>query len=680
MADEVKDLFVEKIIKNKIKPPTRNDFKLDKWNQEWAKVEADASERDVRVFVGGSVVYALLSEIRGMLDEIYLKAPKITNEKLMLAYVATSNRELAVALKAAFKEARPNAYGIKINANYMGNTLTLQEISHGCVDGLQPALRMCQQRIDNNQPIQVSKQPLDPMVFIRSEIYLSQLYELYSHVWQCLFWSNYDFFLVDEHKGTYCVMQPATDFEYSFETSAIRRERLGSQKRHIANDPVIQAIFSRDKYLVVRRRGKRKIVEVLDVKDADDMVRSRNAYWQITVTDMLKYYPQEWLTEDYENEFSIKDVLTVFRCLMLLAGELMGKFPENDGAFNLNKLLEFCPTIPAFALKTALVKATGLDSVRVSNILNFVTFKADRTCDLWCQPLIKKSNNEYAISVSALVSPVMTRLIERWAVELKIDLGKKGYQYEETVVTMLNEQLEQNELIDDYDPAVGMRIKLAAGEEEFDLLARIDDLIIVGEFKATLTVDSEVMKQRTADTLEYAGVQVNRKTKFLQENIEAIFDRLGWVYDGTKQYRFSQCIVTSAQMFIGYKFDGIPVVDEKILKAYFESRVMSLMSLPSETGEMRDIAWYELYADIEELKNNLQVYLSKPPQLSEIRDSFEYSNVLLPPISKGSYNIVQRRFVLKDASPTSRMDQEHNFRVFKSTDYDEQIAKMDMVM
>ncbi|PSB80405.1 hypothetical protein C5F61_04290 [Photobacterium damselae subsp. damselae] len=72
--------------------------------------------------------------------------------------------------------------------------------------------------------------------------------------------------------------------------------------------------------------------------------------------------------------------------------------------------------------------------------------------------------------------------------------------------------------------------------------------------------------------------------------------------------------------------------------------------------------------------------MSKPPQLSEIRDSFEYSNVLLPPISKGSYNIVQRRFVLKDASPTSRMDQEHNFRVFKSTDYDEQIAKMDMVM
>ncbi|PSV47733.1 hypothetical protein C9J47_10655 [Photobacterium indicum] len=80
------------------------------------------------------------------------------------------------------------------------------------------------------------------------------------------------------------------------------------------------------------------------------------------------------------------------------------------------------------------------------------------------------------------------------------------------------------------------------------------------------------------------------------------------------------------------------------------------------------------------MKNNLQTYLSSPPQLSEIEDSFEYSNVQLPPIHQDSFKILQRRFVLKDASPTYRMEQEHNFRVFKSADYEEQIAKMDMVM
>lgn len=680
MSDEVKDVFVEKIIKNKIKPPTRFGFKLDKWDEEWEKVKDKASKRDGKVFAAGYIIDSLLSGIRTMLDEIYLRAPKTTNEKLMLAYLAMSNRELAVAMKAAFAEVRTSAFGIKINANYMGNSLTLQEISHGCIDGLQPAIRMCQKRIDDNELIKASSDPIDLMNFIRREIDLSQLYELYSHVWQCLFWSDYDIIRVDEEQKIYCVKQPASDFEFSFESSAIRRERLCSQKRHIASDPIIQATFSNDKYMVVRKRGKRKLVEVVNVKDADEMTLSRNTHWQITTTDMLKYYPEEWLIKEHDKGFAIRDALSVMRCLMLMSGDLMDKFPEDDSAFSLNKLLEFCPTVQAFSLKLALTKATGLDSEKITNILDFITFKADKTSDLWCQPLVKKSNNEYAISVSALVSPVMTRLIEKWCVELGIDLGLKGYKYEQTVIDMLNEQLVQNEFIEDYDQAVGKRIKLPSGEEEFDLLARIDDLIIVGEFKATLTVDSEIMKQRTADTLEYAGIQVNRKTKFLQGNIELVFERLGWEFDSTKQYKFAQCIVNSAQMFIGYKFDGIPVVDEKILKAYFESKTMSLMSVPCEQGNMRNIAWYELYANLEELKNNLQTYLSSPPQLSEIGDSFEYSNVQLPPIHQGSFKILQRRFVLKDASPTYRMEQEHNFRVFKSADYEEQIAQIYMVM
>lgn len=59
MTDEVKDLFVEKIIKNKIKPPTRHDFNLDKWLSEWEKIKDNASKRDARVFVGGSIVDSL---------------------------------------------------------------------------------------------------------------------------------------------------------------------------------------------------------------------------------------------------------------------------------------------------------------------------------------------------------------------------------------------------------------------------------------------------------------------------------------------------------------------------------------------------------------------------------------------------------------------------------------------
>ncbi|ABU75044.1 hypothetical protein VIBHAR_p08197 (plasmid) [Vibrio campbellii ATCC BAA-1116] len=69
-----------------------------------------------------------------------------------------------------------------------------------------------------------------------------------------------------------------------------------------------------------------------------------------------------------------------------------------------------------------------------------------------------------------------------------------------------------------------------------------------------------------------------------------------------------------------------------------------------------------------------------PPQLSEQPESFEYNNVRLPAIHKDSFKIMQRRFLLKDASPSYRMEQQHHFRVIKSADYEEQLAQMDLAI
>ncbi|MBF4232808.1 hypothetical protein EA002_24030, partial [Vibrio anguillarum] len=147
----------------------------------------------------------------------------------------------------------------------------------------------------------------------------------------------------------------------------------------------------------------------------------------------------------------------------------------------------------------------------------------------------------------ALGAPSVFRLVEKWADEFGIDLHEKGYTYEETIIEELNDALDSNEFIDDYDKGLSRRIKLGAGkEEEFDLLARIDDLIIVGEAKSIVTTDSEISKYRTSEILQHAGEQVIRKTVFLQDNIEEIFERLDWTYDKNKDYKFAQCILNSS--------------------------------------------------------------------------------------------------------------------------------------
>ncbi|MFA0520749.1 hypothetical protein AB4501_27740, partial [Vibrio sp. 10N.222.55.E8] len=135
----------------KIKAPNNNRFTAEKWNKEWIKFEANASERDQKVYKAGLIIDSLLNEVREKLAELYSKAPKTTYEQLMLSYVASSNRTLAVAIKNTIQEAEANAqnakganvHAAKIDANIMGDKKTLGELAHGAVDGFQLAIRVC---------------------------------------------------------------------------------------------------------------------------------------------------------------------------------------------------------------------------------------------------------------------------------------------------------------------------------------------------------------------------------------------------------------------------------------------------------------------------------------------------------------------------------------------------------
>lgn len=679
MKNEVKNVFVEKVIKGKIMPPTRPDFSINKWNQEWVKVEAEASDRDRKVHQAGVIIDSLLAEVREELDNLYEKAPKTSYERLMLSYVATSNRTTAVAVKLAKQEAPKNTHAVLVKANFTGTKQGLSALAHGAVDGFQLAIRNCLWKIEKGEKIEASKDPVDEMSFIQQESGLSQLYWTYLHLWQCILWSDYELEEMDEEQKFFSVKQPVTSFEIAFLNSVNRKDRLVGQNTLMAISPLIRSKFLDDKFVMMKRENKKRVAYVKSLRGAGDKLTTFNTEWRIRELDLQSYYPKEWLTDDNGKGFSLSEALEVFRCLMLMANALKDKFPENDSAFNVNKLNEFCPTVQIFSLTRALCDATKLDASKISKMLDFMTIKASPTSDLWCQPLIKTSRNEYALLVSALCSPSIFRIVERWADEFGVDLGEKGYTYEETVIEELNDALNTNPLVVDYDKGLNKRIKLDNGEEEFDLLARIDDMIIVGEAKSIVTTDSEISKSRTADILEHAGQQVTRKTKFLKDNLEEIFERLDWTYDKEKEYTFVQCILNSGQIFVGHKFDEVPVIDEKILRSYFSSDKMNLLTVASKTGN-KTIAWYQLYSNLEELKANFLTYVSNPPQLSESEESFEYNNIGFPYMTSYSYKISKSYLVLKQSEPLATMDREHHFPVIKSADFEAEAAQVKVAM
>ncbi|HGE8475715.1 TPA: hypothetical protein ACGD7V_005345, partial [Serratia marcescens] len=170
------DKFVKKVIQGKIKTPMRADFNLEKWSQEWSKVEENSSERDKKIFTMGIIMDGVLRDIREKLTELYGRAPKTNYEKLMISYIASSNRTSAVALKLAKGTSAKNVHDIMLKGNSLGSKQSLGEIVHGAVDGFQLAIRECIKGIEDNNQIVRSADPINEMEFIQQESWLSQLY------------------------------------------------------------------------------------------------------------------------------------------------------------------------------------------------------------------------------------------------------------------------------------------------------------------------------------------------------------------------------------------------------------------------------------------------------------------------------------------------------------------------
>lgn len=671
------DKFVSKIIKGKIKPPTRADFSLEKWNEEWTKVEANSSVRDKKVYKMGIIMDGVLKDIREKLADLYRKAPKTNYEKLMISYIASSNRTSAVALKLAKSTAAENASDIMLETNRLGNKQSLGEVVHGAVDGFQLAIRECIRGIEKNNHVIRSADPIAEMDFIQKEGWLSQLYHTYIHLWQCVLWGDYNLIEVDSANKIFRIEQPNTPFEIAFNNSSQRKESLSAQKILIAAQSTVARLFNSDKYIYIVRDNKKRVARVASIIDADRKIIIINAQWRIGESDINHYFPKEWLNNDFGKGFCLSEVLDVMRVLMLTANIETEKYPENDSAFNVNKLREFCPTVQISSLERALSEATDIKVVKISKILDFLTFDSSPNGDLWCQPLIKIKKDKYALLTSALNAPVIFRLFERWAYFFDIDLSEKGTTYETKIVDELNRALKKNEYITNYDNAISKRIKIKSGEEEIDLLARIDDLILLGEAKSIVTTDSEISKYRTSEILQHAGEQVVRKLEFLKENLQTVFERLNWNYDPNKDYKFSGFIINSSRIFVGHAFNTIPVIDEKILQAYFSSNKINLLTVGAQ-DKLKTIAWLSLYNNINELKCNFNKYIESPPQLNANTKNYEYNEIGFPYMNDDSYKVSKKYLVFKSSGLLAPMEQEHIFPVIKSADYELEVKTLNV--
>lgn len=218
-------------------------------------------------------------------------------------------------------------------------------------------------------------------------------------------------------------------------------------------------------------------------------------------------------------------------------------------------------------------------------------------------------------------------------------------------------------------------------KEEIDLLLRIGNVILIGESKSIVTTDSPISNYRTVETLKFAANQVKRKTIFVKKHLPKIFEILNWKHNENEDYSFVNCIINSGRMYAGFEIDGIPVCDDKILHRYFSESEIPLLSYFDEINQdQKHVAWVRLYSNFEELKCNLAVYLTKPPQVFENKEHFEYKSIKLPYLNEDSYKIIFNRLVPRELSISDRVDIDIPFTIFKSDNYIEKTKNIGFIV
>jgi hypothetical protein len=663
----------QKAIQNKsVKSPIERGFKVKSWRGFYQKIESPDEEW---LCEAGIIFNELLSDIRTALGELYNQAPKLTRKKLIQSHCAISNRDRKSIVINQFPpdSSENNLLTATTKNTPLGNEVSLQEVADGCVDGIQKAIQFL---INKKEEVIQGDNPLEIFEFLKRESYLSQCYGNLEGLWQGIVYGTYELNILDKKNKIIEIKQIDSPEAFGFEISLMRKMKLLAHSALHYTSPQIQKFFINDKYLELTGKGKNKKIRVREIAKSSDAIKFSNTAFKASVLNTSTFFPENFLfTEHGGAGFTLMEVLDVFRVIGLMAEIASDNFPKNDGVHHYSELMAFNITVKQHELCRNITNATGLEYPKVSKIIYFLTFKGEKNEDLWCHPLIMHDSQEFVVLYSSISSPNFYRLIEHWLVKLEVDIGDKGYSFEDKLIENISDSLiESNKLIS-FEMPVSKRIKLENDEEEIDFIMKVGRKIIVGEAKSIVTTDSPISKYRTLNVLKKASAQAKRKLKFVQDNVADVFRKLDWEFTDEK-LDYIPIIFNSNKAMVGFKVDDVPVCDELIFSSYFNKDKIPLFS--DDTG--RALAWFKLYKDEKELVENLDKYLANPPQVNMNSENYRYDSMRLPLIKDSSYKLMVTRLIAKNMQKEDYLKSNNDFVLEKSDDYNQKIAEMDIMV
>ena len=614
--------------------PLRQRFSKQRWHAAYTRLGTD--EDDVALYEAGLLVHDKAARIRSKLSLTQSNDIRATTKvRTFAAMVNFQMVEIVRQTENAFHDlAAEHAAkhpgmpvlmhemaNVRLDAGF-GQAFTADELFQSIVDGVEIPLKV----ILGSSPDLSGNAELGKVDLGQAhvEYQLAGLYSQLEDLWDDCLWNGY---AARQEKRGVVFSCPDATWSIREVSSRTRANMLHQQSSFAARSHCHQLMkrgalegLGRIDVKAVARVGRRQVLRMGPLEGD-----SLTAAWLFTLRSLASEpYYDELLEEPQAllQSATLDQLLVAWSVVSNVASLLRKRVRTRiDTASDDPKTcLQGCaPVVQIRALVEAIAVACKVNLKSSQALLDFLVFRGAADQELWAQPLVPVSAEAVIPIFATLTSPNLRRLLDVWLKQLGVDLAKRGPAFERHVRQRLSEDMAASPLLGPLARChpEGLRFTPAGGqEEEIDVVGLIGPVVLVGEVKCLREPAEPKEVARHRQKVIQAVAQAKRKADAVRSHLDAFRRRAAQAgLDVPSDAQVFPLVVLNSALHCGIAIDGVPVVDEHILRVVLEGELQELAVTDPDGDDFQPLRKRVFFATLAEGIDKLPDLLAYPPQM-----------------------------------------------------------------
>jgi hypothetical protein len=624
------DNFVESIRKsaensnnkNRILLPNQPKFNPASWS-EFFKSNNSRTKADRNLYKAGLWFHEHAKPIREKTDQVFKKMFSLKSKENLLRFqIGMVNYQIS--------EIENNRINKDLNRLLISEFSDTTNLIEGFITAARYPISRVLRELDKNpsQSLNSEHNPHDLLNLLRVTIDLGISYDHLENFWNECLWV--EFYIDNLNKYDFLVSSNLEEYEL-YEINLLRwitisQVSLIEEWRSLPNE-IKHEVLSLPRLSVTLENNNHEISLGVQAP-LISLQKTFPCLSDISLCVFMKQdcYPQSIFNEPFPNfgEITLSQILSVWRFIATMASNVRAEFPEVENIPIENNLLCFSPVFSRTKLINLITRVIpSVNIEQASKVIELMTFRNHRD-DLWYRPLITTGEDQLTAIFMALDSPNLSRIVSEWMREGGLEISDKGHEFERIIYDKLCEanKLSNTQIFPSLD------FKVSDKKEEIDLIIKLGRTIIVCELKCTLFPSTPYQLYRFYEELEFvAADQVKRKSTFVAQNLEDFLDLINSDDSASEEIHVFPIIISNLPLATGHIFQGIPVVDVRILQDYLDGGKFTLVSESNNGMAFEPLEQIQVYSSEKEAEENVEKCLKAPPHIRKLREYIRRSAV-----------------------------------------------------